>query len=81
MFALVLAADPGLLAALLYWTALTMAVLLPRTARFDDGWRWLQRLVLHGLIAPFGLFRDRMHRAPGAPPPRADRHWRGKPRS
>ena len=65
-FTLVLAADPGLLAALLYWAALTMAVLMPRTARFDDGWRWLQRLGLHALITPFGLFRDRIiaRRAP-----------------
>ncbi len=60
LFTLVLAADPGLLAALLYWTALTMAALMPRTARFDDGWRWLQRLGLQALIAPFGLYRDRI---------------------
>ena len=52
LFALALAADPGPLAALLYWTALTLAVLLPRTARFDDGWRWAQRLGLHGLLSP-----------------------------
>jgi len=58
-FALALAADPGPLAALLYWTALTLAALLPRTARFDDGWRWLQRLVVHGLLSPFGPIRDR----------------------
>ena len=45
LFALALAADPGPLALLLYWTSLTLAVLLPRTARFDDGWRWFQRLL------------------------------------
>ncbi|MEA3013369.1 MAG: hypothetical protein QOD42_1914 [Sphingomonadales bacterium] len=58
LFALLLVADPGPLALLLYWTALTLAMLLPRTARFDDGWRWARRLVLHGLFSPFGLARD-----------------------
>jgi hypothetical protein len=60
-FALALAADPGLPALLLYWTALTLAVLLPRTARFDDGWRWALRLVLHGLFSAFGPLRDLLH--------------------
>jgi hypothetical protein len=65
LFALALAADPGLLALVLWWTSLTLAVLLPRTARFDDGWRWFQRLVLHGVLSPLGLFRDLLiaHRA------------------
>jgi len=59
-FALALIADPGPLALLLYWTALTLAVLLPRTARFDDGWRWAKRLIVHGLLSPFGPLRDAM---------------------
>jgi len=53
-FTLTLAADPGPLALVLYWTALTLAVLLPRTARFDDGWRWAKRLVLHGVLSVIG---------------------------
>jgi hypothetical protein len=57
-FALALAADPGPLALLLYWTSLTLAALLPRTARFDDGWRWSQRLVVHGLLSAIGPLRD-----------------------
>jgi hypothetical protein len=57
-FALALAADPGPLALLLYWTSLTLAVLLPRTALFDDGWRWAQRLVVHGVLSAFGPLRD-----------------------
>jgi Domain of unknown function (DUF4173) len=60
LFALLLAADPSFLALWLYWTALTMAALLPRTARFDDGWRWAHRLALHACIAPFVLVRDRI---------------------
>jgi len=60
LFALALAVDPTPLAAALYWVALTLAVLMPRTARFDDGWRWAQRLGLHFLLIPFGPFRDRM---------------------
>jgi len=58
LFAAILAADPGLVALALFWTALTLAVLLPRAARFDDGWRWTGRLVLHGLLALFGPLRD-----------------------
>ena len=57
-FALALAADPGPLTLLLYWTALTLAALLPRTAGFDNGWRWAQRLAVHGLLSAFGPFRD-----------------------
>jgi hypothetical protein len=57
-FALALAADPGPLALLLYWTSLTLAALLPRTARFDDGWRWALRLVIHGVLSAVGPLRD-----------------------
>lgn len=51
---LVLVDNPGPLALLLGWAALSLAVLLGRGARFDTAWRWLWRLVAH----PFsGLFR------------------------
>lgn len=45
--------DACLLAWILFWIAATMAALLPATGRFDDGWRWFQRLLLHGLRSPF----------------------------
>src|SRR5205085_2791475 len=57
-FALALAADPGFLALLLYWTMLTLAALLPRVERFGDGWRWTLRFVLHGILSPFAPLRD-----------------------
>ena len=57
-FALVLAADPGLLALFLYWTMLTLAALLTRAERFGDGWRWAQRMLLHGVLSPFAPLRD-----------------------
>ena len=57
-FALALAADPRPLALLLYLAALTLAALLPRTAGFDDAWRWAQRLVVHGLLSAIGPLRD-----------------------
>ena len=57
-FALVLAADPGPLALLLYWTMLTLAALFARASGFDDGWRWTLRLALHGLLSPFMPIRD-----------------------
>jgi hypothetical protein len=52
--------DVGLVPLALYAIALTVAVLLPRTARFDDGWRWMQRLILHAPLALFGPLRDWM---------------------
>src|SRR3954467_10863594 len=59
-FAVALAANPGPLALLLYWTALTLAALLPRTTRFDDGWRWFARLLAHGVLSPIGPLRDHL---------------------
>jgi Domain of unknown function (DUF4153) len=65
LFTLALAADPGPLALVLYWISLTLAVLLPRAATFDDGWRWFLRLLLHGVLSSFGPLRDALiaHRA------------------
>ena len=60
LFALLLADDPSLLAAALFLTATGLAALLPRTRRFDDGWRWAKRLLLHVLLAPVGPLRDWM---------------------
>ena len=56
--ALVLCYDPGWLSFGLFWLAITLAVLLPRTARFDDGWRWAERLAWHLLRAPAGPVAD-----------------------
>jgi hypothetical protein len=53
VFALALLDRPAVLAWLMFWTAITLSVLLPR-ARFDDAWRWFQRLVFHGCVAVFG---------------------------
>lgn len=52
VFALALAWDPGLLSWTLFWLAAGMATLLPQTDRFDDSWRWAQRLFWQGLHAP-----------------------------
>ncbi|HEY5713068.1 MAG TPA: DUF4173 domain-containing protein [Allosphingosinicella sp.] len=52
--------DVGLLPLAIYAVSLTVAALLPRTTRFDDGWRWMQRLILHGPLALFGPLRDWM---------------------
>lgn len=58
VFALVLAEDPSLLAALLFLTAAALAVLLPRVSAFDNGWRWWQRLVLHAFLSPLAPALD-----------------------
>lgn len=72
LFAGAFANEPGLLAWSLFWIAAGMAVLLPATGRFDDGWRWFQRLLLHALrtlIAPVldlrRVLRARAWRRPG----------------
>ncbi|MFM5895181.1 MAG: DUF4153 domain-containing protein [Novosphingobium sp.] len=50
--------DPSPLAFLLFWVAMGLAVLLPGTAKFDDGWRWFQRLLVHGFKSLFGPLID-----------------------
>lgn len=57
-FALVLVVDPGFLALFLYWAMLTLAALLPRAARFGDGWRWTLRIIGHGALSPLAPLRD-----------------------
>lgn len=66
LFALVLAAayafamiyDASFLAFVMFGLVLGMALLLPRTGVFDDGWRWLQRLGFHSLFAVAGPLPD-----------------------
>lgn len=61
--ALAMTIAPSLLAWCLFWLAAAMASLLPRTARFDDGWRWFQRLVVNGLFAIPGPIPDMVRRS------------------
>jgi hypothetical protein len=67
LFAVPLADSPGLLAFMLFWTGLTMAVLLPRAASFDHAGRWAIRLAVHGVVSIVGPWRDllRMRRRLG----------------
>ena len=48
----------GPLAGASFWLAAALATLLPATARFDDGWRWFQRLFVHGLKSLVGPLID-----------------------
>lgn len=61
-FALLMAAamiwDASPLPFALFWIALGLAILLPATVRFDDSWRWAQRLLAHGFKALFGPLID-----------------------
>ncbi|TPE58573.1 DUF4173 domain-containing protein [Sandaracinobacter neustonicus] len=57
-FALLLIEDPSLLAWLLFGIMLAAGVMLPRMRRFDDAWSWLLRLLLVGVLALAGPFRD-----------------------
>lgn len=58
--------DPSLLALTLFGAALVMAVLLPRSAQFDNALRWAARLLLHAVVSGFGPLRDlfRLRRLP-----------------
>ena len=58
VLSLVLAWAPSLLAWILFWATLSLAVLLPRAARFDDAWRWSQRLVAQAVVGLFGPWLD-----------------------
>lgn len=58
LFASAMIYDASLLAWALFWVAAGMASLLPASSRFDDGWRWFQRLLLHGLRTPFAPLID-----------------------
>ena len=50
--------DPSPLAFGLFWVAMGFATLLPGTGTFDDGWRWFQRLFVHGFKSLFGPLID-----------------------
>lgn len=55
LFAIALFDDPGPLAWLMFWCALSIAALLPRAAGFDDAVRWGIRLAIHvlaGVVRP-----------------------------
>ncbi|HEX9963435.1 MAG TPA: DUF4173 domain-containing protein [Allosphingosinicella sp.] len=58
VFAALLGFDPSPLAVFLFLASAALAVLLPRTAAFDDGWRWAKRLVLHAFLAPIAPALD-----------------------
>ncbi|MBB6124905.1 DUF4153 domain-containing protein [Sphingobium subterraneum] len=58
LFAFAMIYDASLLAWTLFWVAAGMAALLPASGHFDDGWRWFQRLLLHGLRTPFAPILD-----------------------
>ncbi len=50
--------DPSPLAFALFWIAIGLATLLPSTGQFDDGWRWFQRLLVHGFKSLLGPLID-----------------------
>jgi hypothetical protein len=58
VLALVLGWSPGPLAWLLFWAALSLAVLLPRAHRFDDAWLWSQRLLAQAAMGLLGPWLD-----------------------
>lgn len=69
VFALIAADAPGLLGWTMFWVAVSIAALLPRTQGFDDAWRWAVRVAAHGVTGPFTplidllrLFRPRPQR-------------------
>jgi hypothetical protein len=76
-FAGVMLHAPGMLAAILCWLALSLAVLLPRAAQFGNGAAWLLRLIVHTAAAPFRPLVDynRARRARRRSPSALDVTW------
>jgi hypothetical protein len=70
-FVVALIDDPGALAWAMFWSALSVAALLPRTTHLDDAWRWTARLALHALSSATRPFRDLRQ---GLRRPRGRRH-------
>jgi hypothetical protein len=58
LFAVALVRQPSFLAWMLFWAALSTAALLPRTAGFDNAFRWALRLAAHALSGPFTPLLD-----------------------
>jgi len=71
LFATSLIDDPGPLGLTMFWCALSLAALSPRTSRFDDAWRWALRLALHGVSSGVQPIHDlrRALRSPRAQRP------------
>lgn len=58
IFAGIMIFNANFMAWTLFWGAAGMATLFPAVAHFDDGSRWGQRLLLHGLRSPVAPFLD-----------------------
>ena len=58
LYGAALADNPSILALLLFAIALTVTILLPATARFGDGWQWVQRLAFQGVHLPATVISD-----------------------
>jgi Domain of unknown function (DUF4173) len=58
LLCLALGDDPGLLAWTLFWTLLSVAVLLPRAAGFGSAVDWLIRLLAQSVVGIIGPWRD-----------------------
>lgn len=57
-YALSMCYDASLLSWTMFWIAAGVATILPATGKFDDGWRWFQRLAYHGMTACVGPLVD-----------------------
>lgn len=68
LFLLSLVDDPGALGWTLFWCALSLAALMPRTIGFDDAWHWAARLGLHAAssgVQPLADLRQSLRRTGG----------------
>ncbi|HTN13180.1 MAG TPA: DUF4173 domain-containing protein [Sphingomonadaceae bacterium] len=63
LYALAMVYNASALSWTLFWIAAGVATLMPRAAGFDDGWRWFQRLLFHGLVSLLGPIPDIGRRA------------------
>ncbi|MFN8920084.1 MAG: DUF4153 domain-containing protein [Hyphomonadaceae bacterium] len=48
----------SLLSFVLFWTAISIAALIPFSGHLKDGWQWFGRLAFHGVASPFSPLTD-----------------------
>ena len=58
LFGFILIDHPGLIGWILFWIAITIAALSPRSAGLNDAWAWTRRVLTHSLVSIPGPVLD-----------------------
>ena len=58
LFGFILIDHPGLIGWVLFWIAITIAAISPRSAGLNDAWAWTRRVLTHSLVSISGPALD-----------------------